>query len=267
MDVLAVFWHSSRYNRIKNDRVLPEAITMSSSGENRPPLGGKARGEEGKDTSVEQAMQRMGLDPELLNTVPSDDEEDNDTDKESSWEDVYHGYAQERKSRGSLSPNLKSETKQQESKSFSPTKKREKQKINAQQQQQQQSYPDENDKVGENGSLSKINWDNLRVPVSVHGETFVIPCGKGTQNIKWLANVATSRYLQEQKRKGARRDMESSNQRLSLTEKYKNRKAGVSNERQENVKKGQQDIRSGSYKPKCVRHRLTSVRLHQLILF
>ncbi len=34
----------------------------------------------------------------------------------------------------------------------------------------------------------------MRVVVSVQGKTFPVPCGAGTQTIRWLAMVASQRY-------------------------------------------------------------------------
>lgn len=34
----------------------------------------------------------------------------------------------------------------------------------------------------------------IKLTVRVHGRTFTIPCGDGSQDIKWLASVAAKRY-------------------------------------------------------------------------
>ena len=49
----------------------------------------------------------------------------------------------------------------------------------------------------------------LRVMVRVHDMTFVIPCGDGSQQIKWLANVAAQRYALARRSHGRSRQRES----------------------------------------------------------
>lgn len=48
----------------------------------------------------------------------------------------------------------------------------------------------------------------IKLTVRVHGRTFTIPCGDGSQDIKWLASVAAKRYELSQRVGGRSRARE-----------------------------------------------------------
>ena len=48
----------------------------------------------------------------------------------------------------------------------------------------------------------------FRVSVNVNGKHFSIPCGQGRQTVRWLALVASQRYVQSQQPHGWKRQRE-----------------------------------------------------------
>lgn len=57
----------------------------------------------------------------------------------------------------------------------------------------------------------------LKVSVRVHDKVFAIPCGDGTQDIKWLASVAAKRYeLMTARSKGRSRSREPSTNQAGM---------------------------------------------------
>eukprot|EP01138_Halocafeteria_seosinensis_P015032 gb/GECG01015344.1/.p1 GENE.gb/GECG01015344.1/~~gb/GECG01015344.1/.p1 ORF type:complete len:443 (+),score=78.61 gb/GECG01015344.1/:1-1329(+) len=213
---------------------------------------------------MEDAMKKMGLDPGALDDIPSDHEGEKEDEKLDSEEKTGHrgtgnrlaeDAAESASSRPSLiskdSPTRKG-TKGKGKRSPSPKKGR----------NQTTDSPKHDASTGE--------ASNLHTRVAVRGEMFKVPCGNGEQDIKWLANVATDMYMKKQKNRGTNKDQQSSQQRLGLLEKYRNRRDQANGTSKTNEKsyanrleKG--EIKDGYLKPKCVRHRLTSTFSNDMV--